>query len=185
MPNGVDDVSDFELMERVQAGDVNAFAALVRRHQTALASFFRRLGAAHEAEDLTQEAFIRVYRYRETYSPTAQFTTFLYTIARNVWTDRWRKIRRWQKYRDETEYQLKTLDMSCSRPVCAAHLDVQAALQSLPEKMRIVLILSVYEGFSYPEISRILNIPVGTVKSRVFHALMRLKEFFDENAPRS
>jgi RNA polymerase sigma-70 factor (ECF subfamily) len=180
----MDHVSDFEMMERIRNGDRDAFNLLVERYRESLAAFFRRLGARHEAEDLVQETFLRVFRHRARYSPTAKFSTFLYTIARNVWTDRWRKWARWRTFREELEEERRTTPLA--RPYATstgARLDIQAALAALPEKLRIVVILSIYQGLSYPEISAILKIPVGTVKSRVFHALTRLKEFFDEDAP--
>ena len=67
----MEDVSDYQLMERIRSGDASAFADLVRRHQTSLVNFFRRLGAYNDMEDLAQEVFVRVYRYREKYRPRA------------------------------------------------------------------------------------------------------------------
>lgn len=178
----MDHASDFELMERIREGDADAFGVLVARHQGALVAFFRRLGARHDAEDLVQETFLRVFRHRSRYSPSAKFTTFLYTIARNVWTDRWRKWVRWETFRQEKGEEIAAFEASRKPAAPAAtNLDVQSALASLPDKLRIVLILSVYQGLTYAEISEILDIPVGTVKSRVFLALARLKEYFDED----
>jgi len=159
----------------------NAFTALVRRHQAALMAFFSRLGAPQEREDLTQETFIRLYRRRNFYRPTAQFTTFLYTIARSVWTDRCRKITRrermmgyvrldaWVKEECANDYADRT-----------GYAEAEAALETLSPKLRETLVLSVYQGLQHKEIADVLGIPVGTVKSRLHLALSAIREILDE-----
>jgi len=170
------DVPDHELMDLIRRGDEDALAALVRRHQAPLLNFFRRLGVSiHDAEDLVQETMVRVFRYRHKYAHRAKFTTFLYRIARHAWIDRWRKASRRPRLAEAAEAEREPVDAE-SAARFGARLDAQAALGRLPEKLRIVIVLSIYQGLPYEEIARTLRIPVGTVKSRVFLAMERLRE---------
>lgn len=174
------ELPDFDLMALVQQGRQEAFAVLIRRHQTALVNFFRRMGVNNDADDLVQETFLRVFRYRARYKPSAKFTTFLYTLARNVWTDRWRKLKRMERLKEKVEEAWVGSEQERTTP-SGNRLDAQAALQLLPEKLRLVLVMSLYQGMNYEEIGAALAIPVGTVKSRVFLALQRLREVFHES----
>ena len=170
---------DHELMERIGAGEENAFPLLIRRYQSPLLNFFRRLGANHDAEDCVQEVFLRLYRYRDRYEHSAKFTTFLYTLARHVWTDRWRKRQRMERIEERARQEMPAeSDGNLGRTRAA--LDAQQALTQLPEKLRIVLVMSLYQGLRYDEIADALQIPTGTVKSRVFLALQRLKEIYHD-----
>ncbi len=168
---------DYALMERVRAGDERAFAALVERHQRPLLNFFARMGASNHDDDLAQETFVRLWKYRMKYKPTAKFTTFLYTLARHAWLDHVRRAGRFAdffaRYAEEapgsTDGGLRAL---------RKRMDIQTALEALPPRQREVLVLAVHQGQTYEEISQALSIPVGTVKSRVFNALNSLQERF-------
>ena len=167
------------MLETAAGSDV-AFAQLVRLHQNRLLNFFTRMGVYNDGEDLVQETFVRLYKARARYRPTAKFTTFLYVLARHVWADRGRKI----KMRDRVEECLKT-DAEIGGgmvvpPVTGAGLDVQEALDKLSPKLREVIVLNVYQGLQYQEIADVLEIPLGTVKSRMNLALKELREQFDE-----
>jgi len=171
--------TDVQLMQQAAEGSRAAFEALVRRHQQPLLNFFWRMGVYTDAEDLVQETMVRVYRWRGRYRPTAKFTTFLYTVARNVMLDAWRRSKRRAELAEELQAEGRDADdggMARAR----LRLDVQPALRRLPEKLRSVVVLNVYQGLRYEEIGRILRIPEGTVKSRMFTALGRLKEMFDD-----
>jgi RNA polymerase sigma-70 factor (ECF subfamily) len=169
-------LDDAALMSAARAGDMQAFSDLVRKHQRGLVNFFTRLGASSYAEDLAQETFIRLFNYRDRYTPSAKFTTFLYTLARHAWCD---TLRKWQR-RDKG---LALLQAEAAGREEERHEErdrraeqVRAAVERLPEKLRLVVVLGVYEGFDYEAIGRIAGIPVGTVKSRMFLAVQRLKE---------
>ena len=176
---------DFQLMERVKRGSAEAFTELFGRHQAALYRFFRRLGADRsQAEDEVQETFLKIYVHRARYRPLVSFRAFLYSVARNTWYDRLRKKRRSREIvRLDDLNPATTDDLNLSTPSSVektdSRIDVQESLNSLSERMRVVLILSVYQGLSYPEIADVLGIPVGTVKTRVFYALRRLKEYLE------
>lgn len=172
---------DAILMDQIRAGQPEALERLVHRHQHALVNFFRRMGAYMDAEDLAQETFIRVYKFRDRYRPTAKFTSFLYTVARHVWLDLLRQARK----REELTRRLEQEGPRSSdggHPAARLKMDVDTALRRLPEKLRSVMVLSFYQGLKYEEIAGILRIPEGTVKSRVFLALNRLKEIWHEPA---
>ncbi len=173
------ELSDFELMAQVREGSQEAFATLIHRHQNALLNFFRHLGAHSDAEDLVQDTFLRLFRYRARYVPSAKFTTFLYTLARHAWADRWRKAQRQERLEERLQQEWSGVDDGGIAPV-RARLDAQEALVRLPEKLRLVLVMSWYEGLLYEDIARILRIPEGTVKSRMFLALQQLREMFHE-----
>jgi RNA polymerase sigma-70 factor, ECF subfamily len=179
-PGQNDQDPDAALMAQVAAGSQTAFVEIVHRHQNALLNFFIRLGAYSDGEDLVQETFVRVFRYRQKYRPTARFTTFLYVLARHVWADRGRKTMR--RERMELELQAEAETTNGAGPVNpAAHVDVEDALKSLSPKLREVLVLNVYQGLRYQEIADVLGVPVGTVKSRVNLAMQALRRFSDES----
>lgn len=164
-----------DLMVRVAQGSEEAFAELIHRHQDGLVNFFARLGAYHDAEDLTQETFLRVYRYRERYKPSARFTSFLYTLARHVWADRGRRGLRQERLREGLEREAATTGLPAPREQ-GAGLDVQAALERLSPKLREVIVLNVYQGLCYHEVAAVLGVPLGTVKSRINLALQKLRD---------
>lgn len=170
---------DVALMERVKAGDADAFTLLIRRHQGPLVNFFRRMGADnHEAEDMAQATFLRLYGYRLKYAPTAKFTTFLYTLARNAWTDNVRKMKRWRN----ADFSGEGHEVAGPDDVrrLENRMIVKEALGRLSERLRVVVVMSVWQGLKYDQIAEALAIPVGTVKSRMFIAVRQLKEILDE-----
>ena len=171
--------ADVVLMLQVAKGDHSAFEALVKRHQKPLLNFFVRMGAYSDSEDLVQDTFVRLYRYRERYQPTAKFTTFLYVLAHRVWADLGRKTQR----RDRLSASLQTEVETCSQTADASPMlvmDVEAALDKLSDKLRDVIVLNIYQGLRYQEIADVLNIPLGTVKSRINLAITALREIFHE-----
>lgn len=172
---------DHALMDCIRAGDERAFRALVERYQRPLLNFFARMGASNHDDDLAQDTFVRLWKYRMKYQPTAKFTTFLYTLARHAWLDH---VRRQGRFADFAARYAEEMPWSTDGGMRALRkgMDIQAALDALPVRQREVLVLAVHQGQTYEEISRELSIPVGTVKSRVFNALSALKERFREKA---
>ena len=176
------DAQDIALMAALAKDDAEAFRALVERHQQPLLNFFTRMGASNVSEDLAQETFVRLWKYRLRYRPSAKFTTFLYTLARHAWQDHCRRQTRFALFQERYAADAPT-STEGDVPGLRKDMDVQAALDSLSDKHREVLILSVYQGLRYDQISLVLGIPVGTVKSRVFNALSTLQRMFrDEEA---
>ena len=168
---------DAGLMLRVRNGDEAAFSELLSLYEKKVLNFFLRMGVQYDAEDLAQQTFLRLYRYRHRYQPRAKVSTFLFLLARQVWIDELRKRTRRKRLADamalETagEVAPSAADEAASRDVT----DVQKALAQLPEAMRLVVELGVYQELPYSEIAEILEIPEGTVKSRMFNALTQLR----------
>ena len=163
-------------------GDDAAFEALVLRHQKPLLNFFCRLGIGlSDAEDLAQLTFVRLYRYRDTYRPEAKFTTYLYLIARQVRVDEVRRRIRAERTRNALAEEV-AFEMANPPPAPSPGLrdDLQAALDQLDEPHREVVVLGLVRDLPYQEVAEILGIPVGTVKSRMHHALRRLRELLEK-----
>lgn len=178
--------SDEELMLAVGTGDVQAFEELVGRHQAPLMRFFVRMGADRSiAEDCAQEVLIRVYKAREKYEPRAKFTTWLYRIGRNYWIDQIR-TRATQPRKLSLDMPMGGTENTPLRDAVAGKGDrfadrelleeIERAVDQLPEEQRIVLVLGLVQSLPYAEVSEILDIPVGTVKSRMHAAVGRVRE---------
>ncbi len=165
------------------AGQREAFELLVNRHQQPLLNFFLRSGVDRDAEDLVQQTFIRLHRYRRRYRPRARFTTFLYLLARQVWIDELRRRRRLQRLRDQARQQAELAAAADTAPMDEGFSDeLQQALDSLSPRHREVVVLGVLQELEYAEIARILKIPVGTVKSRMFNGLRDLRRHLESDA---
>lgn len=172
-PRGTD-TDDWRLMREIAKGSDDAFRDLIGRYQDVLLHLFARLGARpDEADDAAQETFLRVHSYRKRYRPTGSFRTFLFTVARRAWLDLCRRRER-RRRREAPGCDLEALERSEGLGM-DQRLDLEAALQKLPEGHRMVLVLSLWGGLKYEEIADVMGIPEGTVKSRVFHALKKLR----------
>lgn len=171
--------SDAELMQRSSRGDSTAYTALIQKYQNPLVNFFRRLGVYTEAEDLVQESFVRIFRARTRYRVKAKFRTYLYAVARSVYVD-W--VRRSARRGDAMTEYAEFLATQGDRLVMQSErsLDVQAAVDALPEKLRVVVVLSIFQGLKYREVAEVLDIPEGTVKSRMSLAVAQLKETLND-----
>ncbi|HLY76179.1 MAG TPA: sigma-70 family RNA polymerase sigma factor [Planctomycetota bacterium] len=163
-----------DLMLRVKAGDRPAFEELYRLYEKPLSNYLYRLcGNRARAEDLLQDAFLRLWKAAPNYEPSAKVSTYVFRIAHNLFLND--AARRREKALESLEAETRSDPASDlnRREVQSA---VQRAVEALPDGEREVLVLSEYNGFKYAEISEILGIPVGTVKSRMFSAVQRLKE---------
>ena len=163
-----------ELMLRVKAGDRAAFEEIFRLYQKPLANYLYRLsGNQARAEDLLQDAFLRLWKAAPNYEPSAKVSTYIFRIAHNLFLNE--AARRREKALETLEAETRS-DPASDMNRRELQSAVQKAVEALPEGEREVLLLSEYNGFNYAEISEILGIPVGTVKSRMFSAVQRLKE---------
>ena len=169
-------MTDEELMVRTAGRDRDAFESLVRRHQSGLLNFFRRMGDYNDAEDLAQETFVRLFKYRKRYRPKAKFTTFLYMLARRTWIDHLRKRERKRTVQESFAEEARHAAEMEDSPSDAMKTRVDEALRTLSDEMRQVVVMSVYQGFKYREIADVLDVPLGTVKTRMYHALRKLKD---------
>jgi len=175
---GAQDV-DALLMQQVTQGDHAAFESLVKKYQKSLLNFFVRMGASSDSEDLVQNTFVRLYQYRDRYQATAKFTTFLYVLAYRVWADLGRKRQRRERLRSSLETD-QHISPSLAPSADAPAIDVEAALATLSDKLRDVIVLNFYQGLPYQAIADVLHIPLGTVKSRINLAITALRDHFHE-----
>ena len=149
-----------------------------RKFEKNLLNFFWRQGVSYsEGEDLVQETFLRLWKYRAEYRPTAKLSTFLFLMARQVRLDALRHDSRTER---REERWGKEQPVRQEPPVPGVREDVRWAVGQLTEPLREVVELGVFQDLPYAEVSEILGIPVGTVKSRMSNALRKLKEIFDE-----
>lgn len=167
-------------MVSASCGQLDAFEELVRRHQTHLVNFFRRMGVYNDAEDLAQETFVRLFLARKRYQITAKFTTFLYVIARRICLDYFRKQKRETDGTEKIKQYFSIQEGYNKLDNQMVELAIEA-LEKLPEKMKTVVILNIYQGLKYEEIAETMNIPVGTVKSRMFNALCKIRDVIRKN----
>jgi RNA polymerase sigma-70 factor (ECF subfamily) len=189
---------DFELMERFRLDDRSALDALVDRHHASLVRYFHVQSRSREtAEDLAQEVWVRVIRHRRDYRPSARFQTYLFAIARNLWIDRYRSNRAAPPMvsadkevgGEEDGASLgsflpsRETEPSERASVLEEAERVRAALERLPPGLRDVFELGEVQGMKYRDVSEVLDIPVGTVKSRMHAAVQRLREALAPRKP--
>ena len=180
-----DDAQDITWMDRVKHGDMEAFRELIEAHQSrVIGTVAKMLGDDSDAEDIAQQVFIRIWNSASRYEPSAKFTTWLFTITRNLVFNEARRRRRHpamplEREQDERAFQAE--DTRTKAP-SAALLDsemqnaIQSAIDSLPESQRMAVILRRYQDVSYEEIAQILNLSVPAVKSVLFRARTELRQ---------
>ncbi len=176
---------DVLLMERIGAGDHRAFRELIERHQKAIVgTVAKMLGNPSEAEDISQQVFLRVWKHAKRYRPEAKFTTYLFTITRNlVFNETRRKKRRNEVSADEREENSHaSIPEDPNRQPDSELLQqelrtaVDRAIASLPEQQRMAVVLRRYEQMPYEEIAKVLELSVSAVKSLLFRARTTLRE---------
>ena len=167
---------DIALMLRARDDDRAAFAELVGRWSKKLLNYFLRSGVQYDAEDLVQQTFLKLHASRRRYRPAAKFSTFLFLIARQTWIDELRRRKRRERLETEMTLHVQTLEADIEEAARPDTLDVAGALAVLSDAQRAVIELAVFQGLPYPEVAKILGIPCGTVKTRMFHALRALRK---------
>src|SRR4030095_7816149 len=176
---------DAELMLRVKDGDGASFGLLLEKHRSSVVHFLYRMVQNHAvAEELAQEVFLRVYRSRSTYEPTAKFTTWMFRIATHLALNALRdgKNERSQDRLDDDSGGLPVRQVSDRRPsveqsmVYAAKLDeIRRAISVLPEKQRAAVLMHKYEEMEYSQIAKVLSCSESAVKSLLFRAYETLR----------
>src|ERR1700688_1257568 len=183
--------SDVQLMLDVKAGDEQSFALLLQRYRSPLVNFlYRMMRNREQAEDLAQEVFVRVYRARADYVPSAKFTTWLFRIATNLALNSLRDTRH-QRMEisldapvsvDSEDGDERMLDVADKHPDIEQHLVEEArkamirhAIDKLPEKQRAAVLLHKYQELDYGEIAKILSCSESALKSLLFRAYETLR----------
>lgn len=168
---------DYALIRAIQGGDMVAFNAMVDRYKKRLMNVIgRMLSSTEEAEDVVQETFIRVYQHRQSFNFQHCFSTWIYTIALNLARNELRKRKKFKF--------LEISDMQGNEAEIAVNPDLpnnfpkalERAVKDLPEKYRSAFILRDVQELPYNEVAVVLDVPLGTVKSRVNRARQMLRE---------
>lgn len=187
------DQSDADVMLRVKAGDQSAFDYLVHKYRRPMVSFMYRMARnSSAAEDLAQEVFLRVYRSRETYEPSAKFTTWLYRIATNLAVNHARDTRH---ERPEVQVSLDepdeetgtTIELPDGTPNAEQlivrrerMLAIRKKVEALPEQQRLAVIMHKYQQMDYKQIAEVLKKSESATKSLLFRAYETLREQLKE-----
>jgi RNA polymerase sigma-70 factor (ECF subfamily) len=173
-------ISDRECIQRLQEGKLDAFEVLVRRHQKPIFNLvYRLLGDYDEAAEIAQEAFLSAYKALGQFRGEANFSTWLYRIALNHASTRRRRLvssQKWSVPLDGTDpVDERLIDPAETFEQKEIQERVQSALNSLEPDDAAIILLRDMQDVPYQEVARMLNVPVGTVKSRLYRARQALK----------
>ena len=184
-PMSLGRASDEDLMRRTQTGDRQAFSLLYERYSASVLSYlYRMLGNLEDVESIGQEVFLRAFRFAPTYRYPQKFSTWLFTITRNLAINQSRRRKR-SPIRNITELNLEGVDISGDPYQVAARAtddlekqeeiaSVLKALDGLPTDQKEVIVLGVFQDLSYAEMEAITGTKAVTLRSRMFHGLKRL-----------
>jgi len=171
-------VADEELMLQVRNGRGEMLAVLFDRYHAPLFNFYSRvMGDRGMSEDLVQEVFLKILRYRQSYQPGTPFRAWIYQIARNARIDQFRKTRRQVQF--EPNMLPSVLPRDSAQQEQHATL-LRQALMLLPEDKREILILARFQELKYSEIAQLLGCEINTVKTRLHRALQDLRKAFHQ-----
>ena len=175
--------SDEKLILRFQEGDINAYNELVKRYKDRLLNFvFRYFNNVEQAEDVVQDTLIKLYTHASYYKNVAKFSTWIFTIAKNNALTELRKNKRkktdslWTDDGQVIDINSKeeSLDSKVQNEIAIDQLN--KFLDEIPENFRMAVVLRDFQELSYEEISKILEIPIGTIKSRINRGRIQLAE---------
>lgn len=184
LANVDDNGRDIYLMSCVAKGDSAAFSELVDRHKNAvIGTVSKMLGGHGDIEDIAQQVFIRIWKSAVSYEPSAKFTTWMFTITRNLVFNETRRLSRKKTVSQnefEDEYGIETPDAEARTPHESLEEKelssaIDKAIEELPEKARMALTLRRYQNMPYEEIADVLEISVSAAKSLLFRARTQLK----------
>ena len=177
--------TDEDLIERFQNGDEQAYIELVNRYRDRLMNFvYRFVNDYDQSEDIAQETLIKLYTHKHYYKKIAKFSTWIYTIAANLAKSELRKKKSRkvtnlsQMSTQEKEYELPADQPDIDQAIESEFIEkrIQAAIQKLPLHFKTVTILRDIQELSYEEISKVVDVPLGTVKSRINRARLQLQK---------
>ncbi len=176
----IDTGSDNCLMLNVRSGDIDKLGLLFERYKQSLFGYYYRITRDVEiSEDLVQSVFLRVLKYRSSFTGEGKFSTWMYYIAHNVYSDYLKKNNSYQLSMDSSRTEpadCNTVERQVLKKESVGR--IQKALELLSSDQREILVLSRYQGLKYKEIGEILGCSVGAVKVRVFRAITNLKQIY-------
>lgn len=184
--------TDEELVTAFRGGDLSAFDTLVERWERKIqGAVYRIMGSGEDARDLAQETFLRAYRGLPTFKSEARFSSWLYQIALNLCRDRLRQRR------GKTLVSIEDLDVATAARIERTSATAQdmveakdlgrivaAAMSELPPEQREVITLKEYQGLTFQEIADTLDVPVSTVKTRLYRGLVQMRERLERQGVR-
>ncbi len=181
---------DTALMLKVSRGDGPSFDLLLERHRTSVVNHLYRLVHNHAiAEELAQEVFIRVYRFRARYQAQAKFTTWLFRITTNIALN-WRRDTRWESLLVRLDQQVRKRELWDRAPRADELLleehrarEVRAAIETLPAKQVAAVLMHKFEGMEYAQIAEALDCSMPALKSMLFRAYGTLRHRLSHFAP--
>jgi RNA polymerase sigma factor (sigma-70 family) len=177
LPTRSEPASDATLLARISEGDIASLGFLYDRYAAVLVRYAARFDRS-DAEDVVQTVFMRVLRIARTFRPEAQSARpWLFAITARVLQERSRSLRRFGR----AMFQLANDPRKLTASTCDARHDLERGLAGLPRAKSIVLILNEVEGFSCEEIATMLEIPIGTVWTRLHHARRELRRYYHED----
>ena len=176
--------TDEQLIARFQSGDERAYIELVNRFRDRLINFvYPFLGDLEQAEDVVQDTMLKLYEKKHYYREIAKFSTWIYTIARNLANTELRKKKRRKTTnisrmtREERQYEIPAVQPDLNQNIQNEFIRerINEAIKELPEHFKTVIILRDIQELSYDDISNIVGVPLGTVKSRINRARLQLQ----------
>ena len=183
-------LTDEELISEFQKDRIEAYNEIIVRYKDRLVNFlFRFTGSKEDAEDLAQDTFLKLYRSKHLYKEIAKFSTWLYTIAVNIAKTELRKKSRYNTMsisdfdpENDKDFDIPSGDISPDESANASieNYYIQKAISMLEDHYREALILRDIQDLDYDEIAKIINVPLGTVKSRINRAREKLKTILEE-----
>ena len=187
------ELTDEQLIKKFQDGDVGAYNQIVYRYKDRLLNFiYRFLNDLDRSEDLVQDTLLKLYTHKDSYKEIAKFSTWLYTIAANLARTELRKIKRRKTFsvtelsHDDKEFIIKSTDVGPGEENLSQNFEknVQRALKELPDDFKTIIILRDIQELSYDEISKITEVPLGTVKSRINRGRVKLQQLLKKKGER-
>ena len=187
------ELTDEQLIKKFQDGDVGAYNQIVYRYKDRLLNFiYRFLNDLDRSEDLVQDTLLKLYTHKDSYREIAKFSTWLYTIAANFARTELRKIKRRKTFsvtelsHDDREFIIKSTDVGPGEANFSQNFEknVQRALAELPDDFKTIIILRDIQELSYDEISKIVEVPLGTVKSRINRGRVKLQQLLKKKGER-
>jgi RNA polymerase sigma-70 factor (ECF subfamily) len=174
---------ELQLIKQAQKGDTSAMSELLQQNYAFLLKYLIKITLQSElAEDLAQDTMLKAMVRIKLYNGSSKFSSWLITIATRLYIDLQRKKKREIAYQEHEE-SFRKLQWQLLQQDTALSLDMLHALSQLTDELRLLIILKHYYGYTYDEISRMLDIPSGTVKSRIHHGLKTLRKDLIEHEP--
>ena len=187
------ELTDEQLIKKFQDGDIGAYNQIVYRYKDRLLNFiYRFLNDLDRSEDLVQDTLLKLYTHKDSYKEIAKFSTWLYTIAANLSRTELRKNKRRKTFsvtelsHDDREFIIKSTDVGPGEAIFSQNFEknVQRALADLPDDFKTIIILRDIQELSYDEISKIVEVPLGTVKSRINRGRVKLQQLLKKKGER-